>query len=82
MSKKKRITFPEKSPAYSPREGRGKHLASGGILDQCGDWQEGTHGFHAYPGRMHPQIPAQILAGRKQEDGSILDPFLPAVRNW
>ena len=74
MNREKKSLSYRKSAAYSPRETE-ENTWLQGILNQCGEWREGTHGFHAYPGRMHPAIPAQILAGRNPEEGKVLDPF-------
>ena len=39
------------------------------------DWREDVHGFHAYPGRMHPAVPRVLLPTIPGEGLRVLDPF-------
>lgn len=34
-----------------------------------------THGFHTYPGRMHPAVAAQVIADVAGSGATVLDPF-------
>ncbi len=36
---------------------------------------EWTHGFHAYPARMHPRIARTVLRALSEPDALVLDPF-------
>lgn len=39
------------------------------------DWRRMTHGFHAYPARMHPDLPARLIAALARPGDRVLDPF-------
>ena len=39
------------------------------------DWREDIHGFHSYPGRMHPAVPRVLLRTLSGEGLRVLDPF-------
>ena len=63
-----------RSKAFSPRETpENERLQK--VLDDCGEWRSYTHGFHTYPGRMHPQIARALLESETLEDAFVLDPF-------
>ena len=63
-----------RSQAFSPRE-TPENTRLQDILNECGEWRSFTHGFHTYPGRMHPHIARAILQTEAPKDAFVLDPF-------
>ena len=56
-------------------EGAAAILASAWEAAKAAPADELTHGFHAYPARMHPQMARHLIAELSQPRGRILDPF-------
>lgn len=51
-------------------------LASALEAAEKADEGELTHGFHSHPARMHPAVPARLIAELSKPDDIVLDPFV------
>lgn len=78
MNMKSRQSLSSPRAASLPLEStpESRFLAEVLKVDPTHDWRQLTHGFHTYPGRMHPDIPRRLLAEFGGSQARVLDPFL------